>query len=49
MFLEQVAQKQYEDPELVKIARTVQSGKNEEFRFDDKRNPPLREQVMCTR
>ena len=36
VFLEQVAQKQHEDPELVKIARTVQSGKNEEFRFDNK-------------
>ena len=36
VFLEQVAQKQHEDPELVKIARTVQSGKNEEFRFDSK-------------
>ena len=35
VFLEQVAQKQHEDPELVKIARIVQSGKSEEFRFDD--------------
>ena len=36
VFLEQVAQKQHEDPELVKIARTVQSGKDSEFRFDNK-------------
>ena len=36
VFLEQVAQKQHEDPELVKIARTVQSGNDSEFRFDSK-------------
>ena len=36
VFLEQVAQKQHEDPELVKIARTVQSGRDSEFRFDSK-------------
>ena len=34
VFLEQVALKQHEDPELVKIARTVQSGNSAEFRFD---------------
>ncbi|XP_043811986.1 uncharacterized protein LOC122723547, partial [Manihot esculenta] len=34
VFLEQVALKQHEDPELVKIARTVQSGDSAEFRFD---------------
>ena len=36
VFLEQVAQKQHEDPELVKIARTVQSGNGAEFKFDSK-------------
>ena len=36
VFLEQVVQKQHEDPELVKIVRTIQTGKNGEFRFDNK-------------
>ena len=31
-----MAQKLHEDPELVKIARAVQAGKNDEFRFDNK-------------
>uniref|UniRef100_A0A2C9W6D4 RNA-directed DNA polymerase n=1 Tax=Manihot esculenta TaxID=3983 RepID=A0A2C9W6D4_MANES len=36
VFLEQVAQEQHEDPELMKIARTFQSGTSVECRFDSK-------------
>ncbi len=35
-YLRQIADKQYEDPKLVKIAKSVLKGKISEFRFDEK-------------